>query len=284
MTSSLLSFTAWVARRMPIGARRAIYRYKPLAEVIRSALNRVAPEGLTEVIIAAGGLAGVTMTLDLQSEKDYWLGTYEPELQAAIARLVQPGMVVYDVGANIGYVSLLFARRVGENGKVIAFEALSSNLERLRGNIQLSGFSRTVEVVAAAVVESERPVRFLVGASRGMGKAEGSAGRQDISYVETQEVAGISLDAFVYRMEKPVPQLVKMDIEGGETLAFPGMRRLLVEAQPLIFLELHGPEAARVAWEELRNASYRICHMRADFPEVMSLEALDWKAYVVAFR
>jgi FkbM family methyltransferase len=284
MTSALLSFTAWVASRMPIGARGAMYRFKPLAGFLRSALNRAAPVGLTEVVIAAGGLAGVSMSLDLQSEKDYWLGTYEPELQAAIKKLVQPGMVVFDVGANIGYVSLLFARQVGKSGKVFAFEALSSNLERLRENIRLSGFSSAVEVVAAAVVEGERAVRFLVGPSGGMGKAEGSAGRQEFSYTETQQATGISLDAFVYRMGKPVPQVVKMDIEGGETLALPGMRRLLAEAQPLVFLELHGPEAAKVAWEELKNASYRLCQMRADFPEIKSLEELNWKAYAVAFR
>jgi FkbM family methyltransferase len=283
MTNPLLFFTAWAARQMPMGARRAIYSLKPLAGFVRRVLNRAAPKGLAEVAIAAGGLAGLNMFLDLQSEKDYWLGTYEPELQAAIERLVQPGAVAYDVGANIGYVSLLLARRVGESGKVFAFEALPSNLERLRENLKLSGFSRTVEVVAAAVVDSDRPVRFLAGPSGGMGKAEGSAGRQDVSYTQVHEVAGISLDAFVYRMGKPVPRVVKMDIEGGETLAFPGMRRLLAEARPLILMELHGPEAARVAWEELRNAAYRICRMQADFQEVTSLQALDWKAYVVAF-
>jgi len=284
MTDPLLSFAAWVARQLPMGTKRAIYRLKPLAGIVRRELNRAAPQGLTEVAIAAGGLAGLHLFLDLQSEKDYWLGTYEPELQAVIEKLVLPGMVAYDVGANIGYVSLLLARRVGESGKVFAFEALPSNLERLRENLKLSDFSRTVEAVDAAVVDGERSVRFLVGPSGGMGKTEGSAGRQDVSYTEAHEVTGISLDAFVYRMGNPVPQVVKMDIEGGETLAFPGMRRLLSEARPLILLELHGPEAARVAWEELRNAAYCICRMQVDFPKIKSLEALDWKAYVVAFR
>jgi len=76
------------------------------------------------VQVAAGGLQGLRLSLDMQTEKDYWLGTYEPELQAAVADLVKPGMQVYDVGANIGYVSLLLARRVGAAGHVYAFEAL----------------------------------------------------------------------------------------------------------------------------------------------------------------
>jgi FkbM family methyltransferase len=283
MTNLLLSFAAWAAQRMPMGAKSAMYRFKPLAGFVRRELNRAAPKGLTEVNIAAGGLEGLHMSLDLQCEKDYWLGTYEPELQAAIKNLVQPAMVAYDVGANIGYVSLLLARRVDKNGKVFAFEALPSNLDRLRENVRMNGLSGTIDVVAAAVVDGERPVRFLAGPSGGMGKAEGSAGRQDVSYAKGYDVAGISLDAFVYRMGKPVPQVVKMDIEGGETLAFPGMKRLLAEARPLILIELHGPEAARVAWEELGRANYRICRMQPDFPEIPSIAALEWKAYVVAF-
>jgi hypothetical protein len=46
----------------------------------------------------------------MQVDKDYWLGTYEPELQAALREFIQPGMVTYDIGANIGYVSLLMAK------------------------------------------------------------------------------------------------------------------------------------------------------------------------------
>jgi hypothetical protein len=96
-------------------------------------------------------------------------------------------------------------------------------------------------------------------------------------------VAGLSLDDFVYRQGNPPPQVVKMDIEGGEVLALPGMARLLAEARPLLLMELHGPQAARTAWETLNAAGYRVCRMAPDYPPVASLEALDWKAYLVAF-
>ncbi len=283
MTNPILTLAAWIAQHMSMETRRTMYRFKPLAGLIRRFLNLAAPAGLSEVIIAAGELKGLKMLLDLGSEKDYWLGTYEPELQAAIARQVRPGMIAYDVGANVGYVSLMLARRLGEAGHVFAFEALPSNLERLRGNLALNRFTGIVEVVPAAVVDDDKTVRFMIGPSGGMGKAEGSAGRQDVAYPEAIEVAGVSLDSFVYRGGYPVPQVVKMDIEGGEVLALPGMQRLLVEGKPLVFMELHGPEAASVAWEKLRSASYRICSMQGDFPEVSSLEALDWKAYVIGF-
>jgi len=66
--------------------------------------------------VAGGDLAGFTILLDMQVDKDYWLGTYEPDLQAALRELVQPGSILYDVGANIGYVSLLLAKAAGRAG------------------------------------------------------------------------------------------------------------------------------------------------------------------------
>ncbi len=73
-----------------------------------------------------------------------------------------------------------------------------------------------------------------------------------------------------------------MDIEGGEVLALPGMRRVLGEARPLLLMELHGPESCHAAWETLTAAGYQICWMRPGTPPVPSLEALGWKAYIVA--
>ena len=281
MNNPLLNVAAFVARITPVSFKRALYRFGPLARLIRGGLNRAAPHGLTRTAVAAGGLAGGTLLLDLQEEKDYWLGTYEPELQSAIAELAVPGMVAYDVGANIGYISILLARRAGEKGRVFAFEALPANLERLHRNLALNGLQTQVEVVEAAVADRSGPVQFLLGPSGGMGKAAGSAGRQT-EYKQAISVAGLALDDFAYAQGNPAPQVVKMDIEGGEMLALPGMRRLLREAHPLMLIELHGPEAAHVAWDELSQAGYRICRMEAGYPTVDSMEALDWKAYIVA--
>ena len=79
---------------------------------------------------------------------------------------------------------------------------------------------------------------------------------------------GISLDEFVYGQGNPPPQVVKMDIEGGEVLALPGMARVLAEARPLLLMELHGQESSRAAWESLTAAGYKICWMRGGFPSI----------------
>ena len=281
MKKIILNLAAFTAKILPGSLKKAIYRTKPLAILIRRGLNRASPTGLTEVKIAAGDLEGYRIQLDMQIDKDYWLGTYEPELQAALHEWVHPGVIAYDIGANIGYVSLLLAKAAGRQGHVYAFEALPGNAERWRKNVALNGMEARLSLYAGAVISSPGPVKFLVHASGGMGKAAGSAGRDD-SYQEEITVPGISLDEFIYGQGNSPPQVVKMDIEGGEVLALPGMHRTLAEARPLMLMELHGPESSRVAWETLTSAGYTLLWMKHGYPVIPSLEAMGWKAYIVA--
>ncbi|MBC8509252.1 MAG: FkbM family methyltransferase [Anaerolineales bacterium] len=282
MRKILLSIASFFARILPTGIKGKLYKLGPLARAIRYTLNLAAPTDLTEIEISAGGLAGMKLFLDLHSEKDYWLGTYETELQAAIRKFVKPSWTACDVGANIGYISLLLAQAIGKKGTVFSFEALPSNIERLQANVTLNGLDSSVQVIHGAVGAASAPVKFLIGPSGAMGKVKGSAGRTN-GHVDSIDVPGYSLDEFVYRDGNPSPQIVKMDIEGGEVLALPGMKRLLSEARPLIFLELHGPESAQVAWETFVNAGYRIALMKSNYPEVPSVDDLDWKSYIIAF-
>jgi FkbM family methyltransferase len=210
------------------------------------------------------------------------LGIYEPNLQRAIKDFIKPGWVVYDVGANIGYISLLLAQAVLDSGHIYAFEALPDNFTRLQKNIRLNAFEDRITAVHAAVIDASKPVTFMVGPSNGMGKVVGSAGRKEVVYEQSLTVPGISLDEYVYQVGHPAPQAVKMDIEGGEVMALPGMRRILQEAHPVMLLELHGPESSQVAAQILRETGYRLHYMAPGYPEVAAGEALDWKAYLIA--
>jgi len=281
MKPFFLNFVSFFARILPTPLKRRLYKLGPLSNVIRSSLNRVAPTGFNDVTITAGELNGMKMKLDLQTEKDYWLGTYEIDLQAAVRAFVSPGWVAYDVGANIGYITLLLARFAGEKGYVFSFEPLPVNLERLNETIAINDLCSQVSVFSGAVTEASRPVRFLVGPSGAMGKAEGSAGRAE-GHSGSLEIEGIALDDFVYRDGNPPPQVIKMDIEGGEVLALKGMPRILKEVRPLVLLELHGHEAAQVSWEILTHNGYQIYRMTSGFPRVFSVDELDWKSYLIA--
>jgi FkbM family methyltransferase len=279
MPNPLLSLASYTARILPAPIRSAFYRLGPFTRLIRRSLNRVAPTGLSEVTIAAGALTGTRMLLDMQTEKDYWLGNYEPNLETAVRDWVKPGMLVYDVGANIGYVSLLLAQAIEKNGQVFAFEALPANIERLKTNVSLNKLQTQIKVFHSAIVGTPSSVPFLVHSSNGMGKAAGSAGRKE-HYLEEILVPGTSLDHFVYDQGNPPPDVVKIDIEGGEILALPGMRRLLIETHPIIFLELHGEQAARIAWDTLAATGYTLHRMEPGYPPIPQ-DGLNWKEYVV---
>jgi FkbM family methyltransferase len=282
MKKFLLSIAAFTARVTPVRLKKAIYRYPWLSERIRNWLNKAAPQGLTEVSVAAGALQGAWLSLDMQSEKDYWLGTYEPELQAAILDFVKPGMVAYDIGANIGYISLQLGRVVGDEGHVYAFEALPENYERLLGNISRNGMDDCITVLPLAVTDNPGEVTFLAGPSVGTGKVFGSSGRRALHYKQEIKVEAITLDGFVYDSGNPAPNVIKMDIEGGELLAVPGMSRVLSEARPLVLIELHGYEAAYLVWDELQESGYQIYRMALGYEQVSDFDDLDWKSYLVA--
>lgn len=281
MNKRLFRLVSNTNRLLPGWIRRGLYRLGPISRLIRGGLNQILPSGLEDVYVSGGVLSGMRLRLDLQLEKDYWLGTYEMDLQLAIDQHVQPGWVAYDVGANIGYISLILARSVGSGGQVHAFEALPTNLDRLRQNLEINSIGDRVKVNALAVTGKTGLVNFLIGPSGATGKVSGSAGRDEIHQGSIQ-VMGIALDDYVFTDGNPIPQVVKMDIEGGETLALVGMARLLGEFRPLTFLELHGPDAAKAAWGTFSSNGYRICRMKPGLPQVQSLDDLDWKAYLVA--
>jgi FkbM family methyltransferase len=279
---ALLSIAATAARWLPAPIKRTLYRLGSISSALREALNRAAPRGLSEVEVAGGLLTGTRLLLDMQAEKDYWLGTYEVELQQAIQDLVKPGMVAYDLGANIGYVSLVLTKQVGKEGRVFAFEPLPANQERLRSNLALNPELR-VELVPTAATDVSGRTKFLVHASGGMGKVSGSDGR-NTQYDSEIEVETTSIDDFVFMEGKPKPDLLKIDIEGGEGLALQGMKRLIDEHKPIFIIELHGEEAAKSVWDTLKAAGYLVRKLQKGYPEVKTLVQLDWKSYILARR
>src|SRR3989304_3277747 len=80
MAGAVLRAASTLARVLPRPARLALYRLRPLPDLLRSLLNRAAPTGVHPVRVAAGELAGMWLLLDLQVDKDLWLGPSRPPL------------------------------------------------------------------------------------------------------------------------------------------------------------------------------------------------------------
>jgi FkbM family methyltransferase len=233
------------------------------------------------VSIKSGALHGLHLKLDLKSEKYYWLGTYETVMIQAIHDFVKPGMIVYDIGANIGYISLVFSQAVGKQGRVYAFEPLPDNVKRIRTHIALNSLQEIVTVLPYAVYDSTGKQPFFVHEFHAMGKLSGSSGR-DETYKNQIVVNTLCLNEFILKEENPPPDLIKIDIEGGAVRALPGMSEVLKKHQPIILMELHGPEEAQITWDLLRQCNYKIYRMKKNYPEISTSDSLNWKEYIVA--
>ncbi len=279
MTSTLVRTTARIARALPQGARDFLYRLGPVSNAIRSMLTRVAPDEIMTVEIAAGPLAGMRLQLDLRTEKDLWLGTYEPAVLEAIEHFAKPDQTAYDVGANIGYVSLALAKATGQAGRVVAFEPLPANLVRLRANMALNPEGNRVQVVGAAVGANNSQAAFMVHGSGGMGKLQTAKGRQT-EYEDPITVEVISLDDWIKDNGLAPPGLIKIDVEGGEAAVLEGLGRTLNNDRPVILIELHGPEATSAAQTILASAGYALHAMRRGYPRLG--EITNRKTYAVA--
>ena len=83
-------------------------------------------------------------------------GTAERPLQAALQRELRPGATFFDIGANVGFVTLIAARLVGPSGRVVAFEPVPENVAAIRENLALNGID-WVEVHETAVARAARP-------------------------------------------------------------------------------------------------------------------------------
>jgi FkbM family methyltransferase len=210
---------------------------------------RLVPDGLV-VRIMQGPLKGKRWITGSGSH-GMWLGSFEYEKQRAFAAAVSAGDVVFDVGAHVGFYTLLAAELVGPTGQVVAFEPVPRNLELLKRHLRLNGYTN-VTVIPAAV--SDRPgiaaFAFDTRPERSFEGHIGANGQLQVPTVVLDELAGGGL---------PIPRVLKMDIEGGEFAALTGARKLLAAHHPRIFLATHGPQVHRQCCDLLTDSGYTLC-------------------------
>ncbi len=178
-----------------------------------------------------------------------WLGSYELEKQQQFSDTVKPGDVVFDVGANVGFYTLLSSVLAGESGKVVSFEPSPRNFGFLTRHVQINAMSN-VTLYQAAVADEPGEAMFDFADSNAKSR---------LSDAGTHKVRLVSLDDLFARGEVPRPNLIKIDVEGAEARVLRGARALLGSGPlPTIFLATHGPEVHRECLGLLREAGYRV--------------------------
>jgi len=203
------------------------------------------PKGPVWVRVKGGLSAQLSMRLRFPEEAGMWLGEHEPEVQSAISSAIQPGWVVYDVGSYIGTVALGTARLVGLSGCVVAFDGDPVNVERLREHAIANQLQDILQVVHAAVWSSgaNKTISFRCGKTmRSQGGVESGESRPILGTGDLIDVPVVSLDEFVASGAR-APDLIKIDVEGGETEVLRGGANLFATKRPLIIAEIHTTQA-----------------------------------------
>jgi FkbM family methyltransferase len=171
-------------------------------------------------------------------------GTLEPPVQEALRRLLAPGDVFYDIGANVGFFTLLGARLVGPHGRVVAFEPVPWCAQAVAHNIEINGFEHA-EIRAVAVGGEDGSARLLVVGEASWSHLESTGRHADVR--DEIDVTVVSLDSLVAAGEIPPPDVLKIDTEGAELQAIEGARATIARHRPAIVCELHDTNEAFVA-------------------------------------
>lgn len=205
---------------------------------------RLLPRNLAVPIIQ-GPLRGKKWIIG-SSNHGCWLGSYELEKQRLMAQMVKPGTVVFDIGANVGFYTLLASSLVGEGGRVYAFEPLAGNIDYLERHLKMNA-AHNVTLFQAAVSDREGIASFQQGDSNSMGRLDEKG---------TIAVEIVSLDELFFKGVLPLPDYMKIDVEGAELSVLKGARHILEKRSPTIFLATHGSEVHSQCLSLLRSLDY----------------------------
>lgn len=268
---------------------RLITLFSPHRFVIRFYLSSffralaILPEELV-VKVASGYGRNLKMALRIRDklnpqEIHYWLGFCEPDIQRLFAKIVRTGFIVYDIGAYIGFYSLLAGRLAGPAGKVYAFEPFPKNIERLKLHILLNKMQDRVFCIPKAVTYKTGKASYCNFARDDLTRFTNIDSSEESCSTETNLlVETISLDEFVFQEGYPAPNLIKIDVEGGEAKVIEGARRLLEEFRPMIICEFHSAELAMQTCEKLMRLRYRLEDTRR-----VKLDFISNCGYIIAW-
>ena len=202
--------------RMAARANRVVLRHWPRAlgrQRIAGVLHRhaIADATTIEGRAAWGGRFRCDLR-DFVQYHIYYFSLWEPNLTALLSQRLKPGDVFVDVGANVGYFSLLAAKLVGERGAVVAVDASPTIFSRLRESLQLNA-ANNVRPVNAAVSDREGVLSVYAGPPSNTGMTSTVAGRGG-EY--EADVRAAPLLALLTPDEAARTRLIKIDVEGAE--------------------------------------------------------------------
>ncbi len=173
------------------------------------------------------------------------VGVWEPHVEAWLCRLLRPGDVALDIGANLGYFSAVMSAQVGKTGKVLAFEPVPKTLQQLHlTKLANRAENLTIYPVAIGETDSTVDIRFEPGvAGNASAFQRFHAGNTEVARVELRSLDSLSASGLL-----PDAQLIKIDVEGNELNVLLGATAYLRRAQPSIIFEYNVETARSAGW------------------------------------
>jgi FkbM family methyltransferase len=209
---------------------------------------------------------GKTAAVDLSDriQRLMWAAAYEPLVTRCLTALLRPGDTFVDVGAHIGFFSLIASSRVGPTGQVYAFEANCDRFEDLQSNATAYPW---LVCYSRAVWNKSGPIDFSNPQQPGeSGWGKVAAVRKEGHIVS---VDAISLDEWHETAGFPAIRLIKIDAEGSEPFILEGMRRLISETRPFLIVELNDQLLSEAGYSKgsiiktIRDNQFRIFAMNS---------------------
>ncbi len=179
-----------------------------------------------------------------------WLPSFIPRThewdaeEKFLAAMNWRGLTVYDVGGDQGLFTLFFAHQVGEQGQVVVFEPNPQSCRRIEQNTQLNNFTN-VRLMPIGLGEKRATLQFIFPM---LEPARGTAAPAIADQIKHEtdatacEIQVNSLDDEVKRSALPLPDFIKLDVEGMEYPALKGMREILRTHRPRLSIEMHGAD------------------------------------------
>ena len=188
-------------------------------------------------------------------------GNLEFSVQEALVRHLERGAVMYDIGANLGFFSLVAARLLGPEGRVYAFEPAPDNAAAITRNARLNQLEN-IDVIPRAVSSRGGTARLQVVDDQSWSRLEEFGEHPDTERV--LEVATVTIDELVQSGALPPPAVVKIDVEGAELAVVEGMAATIERYQPAIVCELHETHEGFAA--AMAAHAYRVVNLEGPGP------------------
>jgi len=261
-----------ILRQVPAPWRRRIIGRSDhpsfVATLAHRILNKIS-DGNSRSYACTGTLDGYQMYVDWSQFRGFVYDTWEPEVVRRIVSTVRPGMTVVDVGAHVGYYTLVFAKYVGATGRVISFEPLPENFALLKKNVELNQLKH-VDLFASAIFSHSGNLTISIPDDSN----SGGASVMPLPGGKHRRVQATTLDLVSSDLNLK-PDFIKIDVEGCEFDVLNGSRETIRRCRPQMLIELHhfdGNLAGHPVPDQLAGLGY----------DVDWIERSDWTSHIFA--